>query len=308
MFPDDIVSIETIGSSVEGVPIQVLNINHIIGVGDTNGTSCSSPLIWIVCGVHAREWTSPLTCLHFINQLANIFKTRDEEDMFRKFRYKILPVANPDGYMYTFSSNPQDRVHRKNRRKVGCNVNDGVDLNRNFPTGFTRTKNFCSDTYPGPEPFSEPETRAIRDAFQKDKPWLFFSVHGNGNAWMYPYAYTKTRANFWKSNQDVVDEVERKIQDKFSAHYRNGQASFVYGTLGGCMFDWVYEKLHVRRSFVLELKYVCDIPYESNSWSTEDKICEFQPPIEKAKAIKDEAWFGFKELVKASYGQDCYLG
>ena len=306
MFPDDNATIDTIGSSVEGVPIQVLDIRSHLWNGDTNGTSCSSPLIWIVCGVHAREWTSPLTCLHFISQLANIFKAGGDEGMFRKFRYRILPVANPDGYKYTFSSNPLMRVHRKNRRKLGCDTNDGVDLNRNFPTGFQDPKkSVCSDTYPGPEPFSEPETQAIRDAFQKDEPWLYFSVHGNGNAWMYPYAYSYKQANSWKSNKDVVDEVKRKIHDKFSADYRHGQASAIYGTTRGTMFDWVYEKLHVKRSFVLELKYVCDIPYESNSWSTEEKICEFQPPIENTKAIKEEAWFGFKELVKASYTQDC---
>jgi len=308
MFPDDKATIDTIGSSVEGVPIQVLDIRSHLWNGDTNGTSCSSPLIWIVCGVHAREWTSPLTCLHFISQLANIFKAGgDEGIMFRKFRYRILPVANPDGYKYTFSSNPLMRVHRKNRRKLGCDTNDGVDLNRNFPTGFVRMRSVCSDTYPGPEPFSEPETQAIRDAFQKDEPWLYFSVHGNGNAWMYPYpyAYSPKQSNSWESNKDVVDEVERKIHYKFSAEYRHGQASAIYGTTGGTMFDWVYEKLHVKRSFVLELKYVCDIPYESNSWSTEEKICEYQPPIENTKAIKEEAWFGFKELVKASYTQDC---
>ena len=305
MFPDDNATIDIIGSSVEGVPIQVLDIRSHLWNGDTNETSCSSPLIWIVCGVHAREWTSPLTCLHFISQLANIFKAGGDEGMLKKFRYRILPVANPDGYKYTFSSDPQIRVHRKNRRKVGCNNNDGVDLNRNFPTGFVRLKSVCSDKYPGPEPFSEPETQAIRDAFQKDEPWLYFSVHGNGNAWMYPYAYSYKQANSWQTNKDVVDEVERKIHDKFSADYRHGQASAIYGTLGGTMFDWVYEKLHVKRSFVLELKYVCDIPYESNSFSTEDKICEFQPPIENTKAIKEEAWFGFKELVKASYTQDC---
>ena len=120
MFPDDKATIDIIGSSVEGVPIQVLDIRSHLWKGDSNGTSCTSPLIWIVCGVHAREWTSPLTCLHFISQLANIFKAGEEEEMFRKFRYRILPVANPDGYKYTFSSNPQIRVHRKNRRKSGA--------------------------------------------------------------------------------------------------------------------------------------------------------------------------------------------
>jgi hypothetical protein len=52
-------------------------------------------------------------------------------------------------------------------------VNVGVDLNRNYGFAFgTKQKRWgrdtyfdeiCSEVYAGPHPFSEPETRAIRD-------------------------------------------------------------------------------------------------------------------------------------------------
>lgn len=79
--------------------------------------------------------------------------------------YYILPVANPDGYEYTFGS---DRLWRKNRRqKIGdCS---GVDLNRNFGYrwgGKGTSKNACHETYAGAGPFSEPETDAIRNFFE----------------------------------------------------------------------------------------------------------------------------------------------
>ena len=74
-------------------------------------------------------------------------------------------------------------MQRKNRRIFdNCNDfanpagdGDGVDLNRNFATGFDKGRpqdygrfsydrlKQCSMTYGGEEAFSEPETRAIRD-------------------------------------------------------------------------------------------------------------------------------------------------
>ena len=101
-----------------------------------------------------------------------------EDNLVASFRYNFLVVANPDGFNFTFSQDPNKRTHRKNRRSVGCQAEndgkgDGVDLNRNFPVGFNNNSSVqddhCSKTYPGPNPFSEPETRAIRNAFQVRK-------------------------------------------------------------------------------------------------------------------------------------------
>lgn len=70
-------------------------------------------------------------------------------------------------YEYTFRG---DRLWRKNRghlEKGGSCV--GVDLNRNFGYkwgGMGTSKSPCRETYAGTGPFSEPETRAIRNFFE----------------------------------------------------------------------------------------------------------------------------------------------
>ena len=54
---------------------------------------------------------------------------------------------------------------RKNRRKNENSKCDGVDLNRNFDKGYGdhSSDDPCQEDYRGPEAFSEPEARALRD-------------------------------------------------------------------------------------------------------------------------------------------------
>ena len=68
----------------------------------------------------------------------------------------ILSLANPDGF---------SRNSRYNSR--------GVDLNRNF--GFNWLAE--SEEPSGPEPWSEPETRALRDLILRVKPTRVVSLH-----------------------------------------------------------------------------------------------------------------------------------
>ena len=49
------------------------------------------------CGIHAREWVSPAFCLHAIRMLLK----DGSFGLLNKFDFNIIPVANPDGYVYT---------------------------------------------------------------------------------------------------------------------------------------------------------------------------------------------------------------
>ncbi|CAN0337461.1 unnamed protein product, partial [Ectocarpus sp. 4 AP-2014] len=70
-------------------------------------------------------------------------------------RLLVIPVANPDGY---------SRGERFNT--------NGVDLNRNFPTGNRTDHKTHGDT-----PLSEPESRAILRALQAYNPVRAVSLH-----------------------------------------------------------------------------------------------------------------------------------
>ena len=299
------ISVETIGHSVENNPIQLIQISPLRELKDNE----SHPLVWVVCGVHAREWTVPYTCLQFLFKLVDIFLS-DEHNIVSLLRFNFIVVANPDGYKYSMSSENR-RMTRKNRHRGFCSDpdHDGVDLNRNFGVGFNLNdcKNLhgssddceCSDTYAGPSAFSEPESRAIRDAMSQDVPWLFLSVHGNAQAWLYPYAYRSIAAPLVHSND--MQSVVKNIKNRFGTVYNVGFASGnLYGYImksGGTLSDWTYEHLNVTRTFVHELKRL----YKDD----EDGFDHFQPPLHEVnRDIVPEAWYGFKALIELSYEHD----
>ncbi|HFU76580.1 MAG TPA: peptidase, partial [Arcobacter sp.] len=70
---------------------------------------------------------------------------------------------------------------RKNKRDNGDGT-FGVDLNRNFSVGYGKSSNTASNVYSGPEPFSEPETRAIKIFVDnKDNITIALDYHSQGN-------------------------------------------------------------------------------------------------------------------------------
>ena len=85
-----------------------------------------------------------------------------------------MPVANPDGYDFTFE--PGQRLWRKNLRdNNGDGVitpGDGVDPNRNYAYKWGYDNEGSSDdpsseTFRGPGPNSEPETKAMDKLFKR---------------------------------------------------------------------------------------------------------------------------------------------
>jgi carboxypeptidase T len=152
------------------------------------GAAGDRPGIYLLGGVHAREWGSPDILLHFVNQLAGAYSSgaaiKIGTKIFSAAKLKgvvegkdiyVFPQANPDGRLYSMTKDP---MWRKNRRpspgKPSC---IGVDINRNYdflwdyPKYFSTTapianSTACQDeTFIGPSAFSEPETKNAAWAF-----------------------------------------------------------------------------------------------------------------------------------------------
>ena len=179
-----------IGRSLENRPIGALEI----ALESRNGEP--RPEIYLQCGIHAREWVTPLLGLN----LARHLMQGAQSDLLRRIRIWLVPMLNPDGYEFSrISPRPQgpgdEALWRKNRRpnrlpgkddsagpSAGASGNCGVDLNRNFDVDWRRlgSVNPAHNTFRGIQPASEPEVLAVQ-ALLARRPFVFgLDVHSGG--------------------------------------------------------------------------------------------------------------------------------
>jgi hypothetical protein len=152
--------------------------------------------IFYMDGVHhAREWPASEYTMIYVHHLVEKFgKSKKVTRLLRKARVIAVPIVNPDGFDYsresvTSANQPlRDRTAnlaagngfegywRKNRRSftgatapTGTNPDAyGVDPNRNYSYLWGDSNGGSSgvlfdQTYRGAKPFSEPESRNVRD-------------------------------------------------------------------------------------------------------------------------------------------------
>ncbi|MFA9373166.1 MAG: M14 family zinc carboxypeptidase [Poseidonibacter sp.] len=165
--------IESIGETWEKRDINLITISKDIKSAD------KKPALFFTGTIHAREWVGHELGIEFATYILEHLDTDPTlQTYLENSTIYMVPCANPDGYEYS-------RTHfsfwRKNRRQ---NVDGtyGVDLNRNFPIGFVSSTAPISNVYGGPEPFSEPETRALRDFVEAhNNITIALDYHSQGN-------------------------------------------------------------------------------------------------------------------------------
>lgn len=179
----------SIGKTIEGRDIWMVKISDNVLVDE------NEPEVFYDALHHAREPLSMEATLLFMDELLDGYGTDPEATLLIDERELFfVPCLNPDGYEYNRSIRPNGGgMWRKNRRDNG-DGSWGVDLNRNYPTGWsapnggnsTRTS---SDTYRGAAPFSEPETLAV-DNFIKSRRFVQInSCHTYTEVLLQPWGY-----------------------------------------------------------------------------------------------------------------------
>ena len=168
-----LVSVDTLGKSYEGRPMIAVKI----GAKDD---SPQRPNVLFMATYHPREWAATEVALRLIKYLAAPPGSNPRVDSLIQSRdIWILPVANPDGYEYTFTT---DRLWRKTRSpQLGGNV-FGVDMNRNHRQNWGidnigSSPDPVSDVYRGPAPESEIEVRNVEAFHAAHPPVVSVSYH-----------------------------------------------------------------------------------------------------------------------------------
>ncbi|XP_011548716.3 carboxypeptidase B-like [Plutella xylostella] len=271
-----LVTVINAGLTFEGRQIKYVRIST------TRFENELKPVIVIDAAVHAREWITPPVALYIIDQLIS----HPDDELTTEIDWIIIPLANPDGYEYSMNS---DRLWRKTRSRVhtGSDECPGVDGNRNFDHywGTSDSANDpCTIVYEGPAPFSEPETRVIRDAVmrQVNRTPLYISLHSYGNMFLYAWGNNGTLPEngliLHLAGVRMAQAIDAVALDKSEPYIVGNAANVLYYTTGTSR-DWT-------KSVGVTMTYTLELPgYEYG----------FIVPPQYIKQVVTETWAGIAE-------------
>uniref|UniRef100_A0A8D2CYR5 Carboxypeptidase B n=1 Tax=Sciurus vulgaris TaxID=55149 RepID=A0A8D2CYR5_SCIVU len=242
-----LVSRSIIGTTFEGRNMYLLK------VGKANP---NKPAIFIDCGFHAREWISPAFCQWFVREAVRTYGQEIHmTELLNELDFYILPVVNVDGYVYTWTKNRMWRKTRSTQAGTSC---VGTDPNRNFAAGWCETgasTSPCADTYCGPAPESEKETKALANFIRSHLSTIkaYLTIHSYSQMLLYPYSYSyKLPANNVELNS-LAKAAVRELNSLHGTQYTYGPgATTIYPAAGGSD-DWAYDQ-GIKYAFTFELR------------------------------------------------------
>ncbi len=220
-----------VGATLEGRQIRGLKISS----GGAN-----KPAVLISAMQHAREWVAGATGTFVADQLI-----RQEgidptiTSLVANVDWYVVPMCNPDGYIYSWTTN---RLWRKNRRNNGTSF--GVDLNRNWAFGWGGAGSSGSgseETYRGPQPFSEPESETF-STFIAGIPNLkaHIDLHSYSQLVLSPWGWTEDTSPRRSEIAPLELAMRNAITGTFGTPYTAGPAAQTLYLADGVMPDWTF--------------------------------------------------------------------
>ncbi|CAJ2510216.1 Uu.00g061160.m01.CDS01 [Anthostomella pinea] len=278
-FPDNSELIEA-GVSFEGQPIQGI---HLWGSGGRD----SKPAVFFNGNVHAREWITSMVAEYLIYQIVIGYENdATVQSALDNYDFYVLPVVNPDGFVYTQTT---DRLWRKNRQTRDNTTEVGTDINRNWSVGFGGEGSSLdpgSETFSGYQPGDAPETAALMAYALKladnNGVKLYIDWHSYAQTILLSYGYTCTEF------PDNIQDQIRLAAGTAQAIAQSYNTTFVYGP--GCLV--LYQSSGNGRDFVT------DVVDAELGWGIElrDTSYGFMLPANQILPSSVEIWDGMKYL------------
>ncbi|KAI2621850.1 hypothetical protein GGS21DRAFT_547874 [Xylaria nigripes] len=268
------------GESFEGRKIQGI---HLWG----NKEKESRPAIFFNGNVHAREWITSMVVEYILYQLISGY-TEDKvvKKVLDGYDFYVLPVVNPDGFVY---SQTTDRLWRKNRQTRTNTTAIGTDINRNWAVGWGDVGGGASsdpsdETFGGFAPHDTPETAALAAYVGKLRDLhgikLYVDWHSYSQVILLSYGYT---CDEFPSNIDEQVELAKSISEAIAKPYNT---TFEYGP--GCVV--LYQSNGNGRD------YLTDVGKAQYGWGIElrDTKYGFVLPPDQILPSGIEIWEGLK--------------
>jgi hypothetical protein len=278
-----IAQLVVIGQTVQGVDISAVRVTK----NPAKAKDGKRPATVFMGAQHAREWITPEMVRRLLDDVLNGYGVDPRiTDLVNTTEMWFIPVANPDGYDFTFQEG--NRLWRKNLAdndgSSTIEPGDGVDLNRNFPTrwGYDNegsSPNPASETYRGPDPASEPETQALDALFARITPEFLVNYHSAAELLLHGIG--------WQVATPSPDDVIYEAMVGDDAHpavvgYDPDISAELYTTNGDT--DSHMQEAYGTLGFTPEMS-TCEVASNSvdgDAWNAEDCLSGFNFPDDEA--------------------------
>ena len=236
LFSNIITKKYSIGKSIEGHDIWAVKIS------DNPNIEENEPQVLYNSLIHAREPMGMMSLVYFMYYLLENYNSNNEVTYLVNNRelYFVL-VLNPDGYVFNEQMSPNGGGFWRKNRRNNSEYEYGVDLNRNF--GFQwgydnigSSPDSSSEIYRGKNPFSEPETQAMRDFCIEHNFLITINNHAYGNYVIPPWGY-----------EDIATQDSSVFENLIKI--ANTQNNYVKGrpyTTNGDALDWMYGEQQIK--------------------------------------------------------------
>jgi len=252
----EIARVFSLGSSYEG--------RKQLAVKLKGRWASNKKVFFMNCGIHAREWVSPATCMYIIKQIvSNYGKDTSVTTMLDKMDFVIMPVLNVDGYVFTWNkSSRRNRFWRKTRKPNAGSRCVGTDPNRNWDYKWGlpgASSDPCNDAYRGSHAFSEVEIRNVasylKSLSSRRQIAGYMDIHAYSQLWMTPWGYTRQPSRdheeLMRVSRYAIGAIGRA---GYGTYYRYGPSSVIIYQNSGGSKDYTYGALKIKYSFALELR------------------------------------------------------
>ena len=229
-------------------------------------------------------------------------------ELFDLVEMVFVPVVNVDGYSAINAAwgTPNWTMISRRRKNLSLaaicptdSILTGVDLNRNYDFQFGvdeegSVKDPCDEIFRGPSPFSEPETRAMKNLIESfgGRVSAALNFHAYGNLWIWPYNFyrgtdndsllTPGQAGFFRTFGQKI----RKLGVEFSG---NAMQTIRYPANGEAS-DWMLGKFGI----------IALSPELGDNLQNEN---QFYPDREGIHRVLQFSWPIVKEFVESSSPQ-----
>jgi murein tripeptide amidase MpaA len=311
-----------------------------IGTGDET----KRRTVCFLAGLHGREWGGPDILIYFGMRLLRayrdgksirlghkVFTPAQVRAIVETLDVVVFPQVNPDGRHFSMERYPLWRKNRRPAPKGRGSKSIGVDINRNFPFLWRFDRHFAPNTvgssfkpsdyesYVGPRPASEPETRNViwlLDRFPNIR--YLVDLHSYGETILHNWGtdenqFDDPRMNFRNPRYDgmrgrINDHVYREylpagdaklatrmgkrmadaIRRVRGREYKVKQSVGLYPT-AGASDDYAYSRHLVDRRKGKIIAYTME-------WGRSRASTPFHPPYDEMRKVMCEVTAGLLEL------------